>query len=193
MRRFIYGIATFAALVFISACTPPRHMIVRENARVDLRNIKPESGKAALVVARTTNYGGAIEFDTYLDKKMIGVTQRKGFFIKSDVAPGPRYVISRAENMEPIRILFERDRVYYLLQIPRLGVWKARVSVAPVTADELMTTMDEDCRLMEYNPSDPGDDLSDEEFNGAIRDYERELGEGRHQDHVNYRGGEAGK
>lgn len=193
MKRFIVGVMVVVALAFISACTPPRHMLVREGATLDIRNIKPENGKAALVVARTTIFGGAIEFDTYLDKKMIGVTQRKGFFVKSDVMPGTRYVISRAENMEPIKIIFEQDRVYYLQQIPRMGVWKARVSVAPLTPEELMTTMDADCKLMEYNPNDPGDELSDEEYNEAVRDYERELKEGKHLDHVNYKGVQAGK
>jgi len=158
---------------------------------VDLRAIKPESGKAALVVARTTIFGGAIEFDTYLDKKMIGVTQRKGFFIKSDIPPGTRYVISKAENMEPIKIIFEQGQVYYLQQIPRMGVWKARVSVAPLTADELLTTMDDGCKLLEYNINDPGDDLSDNDYNEAIKDYERELKEGKHKDHITYKGIEA--
>jgi len=194
MKRLFFGTMVFTVVLFLSACaTPPRHMLVKENSVVDIRAIKPENGKASLVVARTTNYGGAIEFDTYLDKKMIGVTQRKGFFVKSDIPPGTSYVISKAENMEPIKIQFEQDRVYYLLQIPRMGVWKARVSVAPLNADELLATMDDGCKLMEYNPKDPGDDLSDDDFKEAIQEYERDLKEGKHQDHVQYRGVEAKK
>ena len=193
MKQFSFGIMIVVTMMFTSACTPPRHMLVKDNAMVDIRSIKPESGKSALVVARTTIFGGAIEFDTYLDKTMIGVTQRKGYFIKTDVPPGTHYVISKAENMEPIKILFEADRLYYLQQIPRMGVWRARISVAPVTPDELLTTLDDGCKLMEYDPKDPGDDLSDEDYNEAIKDYERELKEGYHKDKAEYRGFESKK
>lgn len=188
MKSTVYAVVAVVMVLLISACTPPSHMLVRENVPPDLRAIRPESGKAALVVARTTIFGGAVEFDTYLDRKMIGVTQRKGYFVKTDVTPGMHYVITKAENFEPIRILFEQERVYYLQQIPRMGVWRARVSVAPVTPEELMTTMDEDCKLMEYNANDPGDDLSEEDYTQAVADYERELKEGRHRDRLEYRG-----
>jgi len=177
-----------ATMQLTSACTPPRHMLVKDDAKIDIRSIRPESGKSALVVARTTSFGGAIEFDTYLDKKMIGVTQRKGYFIKTDVPPGTHYITSKAENMEPIKILFEENRLYYLQQIPRMGVWKARVSVAPLTPEELLATLDDGCKLLEYNPKDPGNDLSDEDYNEAVNDYERELKEGLHKDKTEYRG-----
>lgn len=192
MKQFIWGIIIVTTMLLTSACTPPRHMLVKDNA-IDIRSIKPESGKSALVVARTTSFGGAIEFDTYLDKKMIGVTQRKGYFAKTDVLPGTHYVISKAENMEPIKILFEADRLYYLQQIPRMGMWRARVSVAPVTPEELLTTLDDGCKYMEYNQNDPGDDLSDEDYNEAVKDYERELKEGYHKDKTGYKGVEAKK
>ncbi len=188
MKRLVYVVMAVIAALLMSACTPPQHMLVKDDVSMDIRTIKPESGKAALVVARTTIFGGAIEFDTYLDKKMIGVTQRKGFFVKSDITPGTRYVISKAENMEPIKIVFEQDRVYYLQQIPRMGVWKARISVAPLTAEELLSSMDDGCKYMVYDPNDPGEDLSDEDYNEAVNDYERELKEGKHQDHVAYKG-----
>ena len=148
----------------------------------------PQKGKSALVIARTVSFGGGVEFDTYLDKKMIGVTQRKGFFTKTDVSPGLHYVITKAENMEPVKILFEQDKIYYLLQVPRMGFWKARVSVAPVSPDKMMTTWDENIMQLEYNPKDLGEDLSVHDFEEAVKDYERELGEGTHKDHQEYRG-----
>ena len=187
MKRLSGGMLLVLALLFTSACTAPRHMIVTEGARPDIRSIKPAAGKSALVVARTTVFGGAIEFDTYLDQKMIGVTQRKGFFI-TEVTPGSHYVISKAENMEPAKISFEPERVYYLQQVPRMGIWRARVSNAVLTPEELLSTLDDGCKLMVYDPKDPGEDLSDKDFKEAVADYERELKEGLHQDVTAYRG-----
>ena len=163
-------------------------MLIKENSKQNIKTIKSARGKAALVVARTTGFGGGVEFDTYLDKKMIGVTKGKGYFVKNDVAPGVRYVISRAESMEPIKIKFEPNRVYYLLQIPRTGVWRARISVAPVTPEELLTSWDDGVKLMVYDTKNPGEDLPDADYKQAVADYEREVKEGIHKDDAKYRG-----
>lgn len=176
--------------VMLSACaaSAPRHMAFKDDAAINIFKIKPEVGKAALVVARTVSFGGAIEFDTYLDKKMIGVTQWKSHFIKTDVTPGVHYVISKAENYEPVKLNFEANHVYYLLQVPRLGVWRARISVAPIMPEQLSSTFDTSCRLVVYDPKKPGEDLSDDDYNGAVNDYEREVKEGHHSDHLSYKG-----
>jgi hypothetical protein len=177
-------------VLVLSACgaSAPRYMMFKEDPTLNIFNLKPESGKAALVVARTTSYGGAIDFYVYLDKKLIGVTQWKSHFVKTDVTPGEYYVITQAENMEPVKINFQKDQVYYLQQTPRMGVWRARVSVAPVTPQELSTSFDSSCRLVVYDVKKPGDDLSDKDYTEAVNDYEREVKEGRHQDHLSYKG-----
>lgn len=190
MNRYLQGIFIIAAMLFTSGCatTAPRHMVFKDDPAPKIGAIRPESGKAALVVARTTSFGGAIEFDTYLDRKMIGVTQWKSYFVKTDISPGAHYVISKAENAEPALIAFEPDRVYFLHQIPRMGVWRARISVALVTPDELVKTFDDGVRLVVYNPEDEGEDLSDEDFNQAVKDYEREVNEGLHKEDALYKG-----
>jgi hypothetical protein len=188
MKRFFYYAVLFVAMAVLSACGGPRHMIIKENSSLNIKTIKPSRGKAALVVARTTGFGGGVEFDTFLDKKMIGVTKGKGYFIKKDVPPGIRYVISKAENMEPIRIKFEPNRVYYLLQIPRTGAWRARISVAPLTPDTLLSSWDDGVKLTEYDTKNPGEDLSDADYKQAIADYEREVQEGLHKEDAKYRG-----
>src|SRR5674476_245115 len=88
MRLFLYVILALTTTVFNSACSPPSHMLVKDKPWQDIRSVIPEKEKSALVVARTFRYGGAIAFDTYLDKKMIGVTKMKCYFIKTDVTPG---------------------------------------------------------------------------------------------------------
>ena len=91
MKHFQFSLFMIAVLLLVSACGgAPGHMLFKDDPTINVFRIRPEKGKAAIVVARTTSYGGAVEFDTYLDKKMIGVTKGKSYFIKTDVAPGVR-------------------------------------------------------------------------------------------------------
>lgn len=190
MKNGVYVGMMVAAMISLSACatTAPRHMLFKEDPAANISAVRPESGKAALVVARTTKFGGAIEFDTYLDRKMIGVTQWKSYFIKTDITPGAQYVISKAESMETVKINFEPDRIYYLHQIPRMGVWRARVTVSLDTPEQLMKEFDNDCKLVVYDPKDAGEDLSEEDYKQAVSDYEREVKEGLHKEYDGYRG-----
>ena len=119
---------------------------------------------------------------------MIGVTQWKSYFIKTDVNPGVSYVISKAENMEPVKINFEPGRIYYIQQIPRMGAWRARISIVLMTPEDLLSMMDDGCKLLTFDPKNPGDDLSDEDYKKAVTDYEREIKEGYHKEYEGYRG-----
>jgi hypothetical protein len=190
MKRFQNVVLIFATLLLVSACasSAPRHMMFKEDPASAISSVKPESGKAALVVGRSTSFGGAIEFDTYLDKVMIGVSKWKSYFFKTDVVPGVHYVISKAENMEPVKINFEPDRVYYIHQIPRMGVWKARISIALLTQQELISVCDNSCRLLVYDTKNVGDNLSDDDFKKAVDDYEKDVKEGQHKEYLDYKG-----
>ena len=190
MKRFQNVVLVIATLLLVSACasSAPRHMMFKEDPTSAISSVKPESGKAALVVGRSTSFGGAIEFDTYLDKVMIGVTKWKSYFFKTDIAPGVHYVISKAENMEPVKINFEPDRVYYIHQIPRMGVWKARISIALLTQQELISVCDNSCRLLIYDTKNVGDNLSDDDFKKAVDDYEKDVKEGQHKEYLDYKG-----
>ena len=105
--------------LLVTACSPA-HMVKQDN-RLDIMTVKPEQGKSALVVARTTSLGYAVNFYTYIDKKFIGVTRGKSCFIKKDIDPGLKYLIARTESLETGKILFEPDKVYYVQQTPRMG------------------------------------------------------------------------
>jgi hypothetical protein len=189
MKRLLFGILFTAMMLLNSACSGPSHMLMsKDNANLDIRTIKPEKGKAALVVTRTTSFAGAIEFDTYLDKKMIGVTKGRGFFVKRDIQPGIHYLIAKAESYESAKINFEPDRTYFIHYNPRPGWFRARISMYPQDPNKTMADMDGNCKLFEYDPKDPGDDLSDEDYNQAIQDYEKDVAGGEHKEYADYRG-----
>ncbi len=69
-----------------------------------------------------------------------------------------------------------------------MGVWRARVSVALVTPQELSTSFDSGCRLLVYDVQNPGEDMSGKDYREAISDYEQEVKEGRHQEDSSYKG-----
>lgn len=188
MKRTILFFLFAATMLMNAACSGPSHMIAKDTANLDIRAVKPDPGKAALVVTRTTSYGGAIEFDTYLDKKMIGVTKGRGFFVKKDIDPGIHYLIAKAESYETGKINFEADRVYFIHYNPRPGWIRVRISMYPQDPNKTVADMDDGCKLLEYNTKDPGEDLSDEDFNEAVKDYEKDVAEGEHKEYATYRG-----
>jgi hypothetical protein len=199
MKQSLYGIMITAVMLFVSACatTAPRHMMFKDDPSVNISSVKPENGKAAMVVAWTSIHGrkhmfhGANEFYTYLEKKMIGVTQSKSYFVKTDITPGVYYVISDAETKETVKINFEPDRVYYVHQIPRMGVYRPRIRIALETPEQLMSEFDDDCKLLIYDPEDAGEDLSDEDYKQVVTNYELEVKEGLHKEYEGYRGAAA--
>jgi len=196
MKQFNCSILMIATIVLFSACHgTPEHMLFKDDPIIDVFNIKPENGKAALVVARTFSqnvllYGSlALNFDNYVDKKMIGTSNSKSYFVKTDIAPGMHYVIAKGpENVEPVKLNFEPQKIYYIMEFARPGKWRPRVSALLVKPDELRTSLDSDCRLMVYDTKNPGNDLSDKDYEDAVRDYEREVKEGVHKEHAEYRG-----
>jgi len=151
--------------------------------------LQPQPGKAALVVARTTSFGGAINFFTYLGKKGIGVTKGKGCIAKTDIEPGLQYLISRTESLETGKITFEPDKVYYVQQSPRIGWVVARVSLTPLSQYKMAEEIGVDgCDYYVIDENDPIKDLTDHEYQEAVNDYEREIIEGLHKDFTEYRG-----
>jgi hypothetical protein len=173
--------------VTVSACSPA-HM-VKKDEKLNIMTVKPDQGKAALVIARTTSFGGAINFFTYLDYKLIGVTRGKSCFIKKDIEPGQKYLIARTESLETGKIQFEPDTVYYIQQSPRMGWAVARVTLTPVSPDHLLSEIgDGGCDFYALNDNDPGEGLSEHEYQEAVTDYERELKEGHHTDFTVYKG-----
>jgi len=174
-------------VLVLSACTPS-HMVLKQD-NFDIKTVKPIAGKAALVIARTTSFGGAINFYTYIEQNIIGVTKGKGCIVKNDIEPGVKYLITRTESLEGAKISFEPDRVYYVQQSPRFGWVVARVTMTPLSQEQLLSEIGSDgCTLFEMDINDMADNLANDEYKEAVTDYERELKEGHHKDFTDYRG-----
>jgi hypothetical protein len=174
-------------VMFMSACSPAN--MVKKDGRLDIRTVTPDPGKAALVIARTTSFGGAINFFTYIDHKFIGVTRGKGCFVKKDISPGLQYLIARTESLETGKLQFEPDTVYYVQESPRIGWVVARVTLTPVAPEHLSSEIGEDgCEEYGIDVNDPAEDLTEHEYQEAVTDYEREITEGFHKEFTDYKG-----
>ncbi|MBI5580980.1 MAG: hypothetical protein HY895_17655 [Deltaproteobacteria bacterium] len=131
----------------------------------------PKSDSALLVIIRDTYFGGAIVFWNYLDRKLIGETMGKSYFV-TEVPPGPRYVISSTENTGVARFDFKPQKIYYLGQSVAMGVWRARTGgFYPMTAQEASESM-KNCAYYKFNPEDANEDLDSEAFKNAVAEYE---------------------
>ena len=170
--------------LFLSACGGPKHMITMDTKPA----LAAKTDKALLVIARTTSVGFAVTIENYLDKKLIGQTKGKSYFI-TDVAPGQHYVMGHAENWSTARFNFEAGRTYFLNQDIRMGVWMARTGFTPLTANDAASQINEsgmDYRV--YNIKTPGEDMSDKDFNEVKADFDKEVAQGEHKDIVEYKG-----
>ena len=174
-------------ILMLAACAPS-HMVLKQD-NFDIKTVKPSDGKAALVIARTTSFGGAINFHTYIEQSMIGVTRGKSCFVKNDIEPGVKYLIARTESLEEAKINFEPNHIYYVQQSPRLGWVVARISMTPMSQEQLLEEIGSDgCTLYEMDLKDLADNLTNDEYKEAVADYERELTEGHHKDFTDYKG-----
>lgn len=174
-------------ILMVTACSPA-HMVLKQD-NFDIRTVKPVEGKAALVIARTTIIGGAINFHTYLEQNIIGITKGKSCFIKNDIEPGTKYLIARSESLEEAKINFEANHIYYVQQSPRVGWWVARITMTPMSQEQLLSEIGTGgCSLYEMDSKDLADNLTNDEYKEAVTDYERELKEGYHKDFTEYKG-----
>jgi hypothetical protein len=169
MKKFRSAFFLVALSLMLAACSSgPSHMIKKDTCPT-AASIKPAPGKSALVISRTTSFGGGIEFETYLDRKMIGVTRWKSYFAKDDIEPGSKHVIVRAENTEAVQVDFEADKIYFLQHNVAMGIWKARVALEAVNAKRLDSGDLSGCSYYVYDTSKPGEDLTEQDFKDSIQ------------------------
>ena len=170
--------------VFLVACGGPKHMITMDVKHI----IAPKPDKAVLVIARTTSMAFGVTIENYLDNKLIGQTKGKSYFI-TDVQPGQHYVMGHAENWATARIKCEAGKIYFLNQDIRMGVWMARTGFTALAANDAASQLNESgMEYRVYDTKNPGEDMSEKDFNEAKDDFEKEVKEGEHKEIVDYKG-----
>jgi hypothetical protein len=174
-------LAVLLLSAFLGGCAGGIHMITKESKP----EISAKSGKAVLVIVRTTSFGWGSVVDNYLDGKMIGQTQGKMFFI-TEVNPGEHYVISHADNTDTVRLRFEAGKIYLLQQGIYPG-WNIVTRFSPMTTEEFANEVKE-ATFVVYDTEHPGKDMSDKDFKEAKDDFEKEVKQGEHKDTLQIKG-----
>lgn len=128
---------------------------------------------AMLVVVRNTSLGTAFAVQNYLDKKLIGETEGKTYFI-ARVSPGMHYVISECENITAIRMNFKPGKVYYLHQDMWMGMWKPRSGYTALNPKEAKEAIAK-CEFWELDKTKPAKDLDPVKYEQGLKDYQTGL------------------
>jgi hypothetical protein len=156
----------FICAYIVSGCSTS-HMIKSEQKPA----MVPKPDSATLIIIRDTNFYGTIVFWNYLDRKLIGETMGKSYFI-TDVPPGPHYVISSTENTGVAHFDFKPQKTYYLGQKVLMGVWRARTGgFYPMTPQEAADSM-KNCAYYSYDTKSSGEDMDQELYRKAVEEYE---------------------
>ena len=160
--------------VLLAGCSPSR--MVAKTPCPDLREIKPQAGKAALVVGRTTSFGGAVNIDNFVDQKFTGTTRGQGFFV-TNVEPGEHFAIADAENFDTLFLNFEPDKTYWLHQGVRLGIMSARTASEWMDAKKMYDEMGGNCQFYELDSKEKVADLEEKIFKKLVTDYKADHSE----------------
>jgi hypothetical protein len=142
------------------------------------RDVKPEitakPDSATLVILRDTWFGGAVTFWNYLDRKFIGETAGKTYFVTS-VKPGPHYVVVTTENTAVANIDFQSGKTYFLHEGVLMGLWRARTSgFEPLTYEQAMESI-RNCTYRELDTSKTAEDMDPQLYKKAIEEYHAEV------------------
>jgi hypothetical protein len=127
--------AGFIALQFVGcASLPPPSKMREETANFTLPKL-PEEGKAMVYVVRPDSIGGLIRFNVFVDDQNdsseVGYT-RGSQYIYFSVTPGDHQILSKAENWAEANITAKPGDIIYLQQIPTMGAFIARNSIAKI-------------------------------------------------------------
>ena len=94
--------------------------------------LSPTKEKALVRIMRPSGMGSAINFNIWDGEKVIGNSVAKGQFdYLAD--PGKHIFVAIAENKTFLDAELEAGKVYYILTQVKMGMWKARVGLVPVT------------------------------------------------------------
>lgn len=102
--------------------------------------------KALIYVLRPTMMGNKIQTKLAVDGEWKGVNRGDNYFFFT-LTPGKHYFCSRAENRSVVVLQVEAGKTYYLQQEIRMGMMKARNSLAVISEDKAKE------KLQKLNPS----------------------------------------
>jgi hypothetical protein len=156
MKKLVFYVSLIAILVGLSGCS--RSVTNMQIAKVDISTQKPKKGKAKVVFMRPSSMGYAIQSSLFEIKNnsphVLGIIAAKKK-VSYNFNPGEHLFMIIGESADFMTANLEADQVYYALITPRMGLWKARFSLKPITGEELNSSdfqeWEKDCQYIESN------------------------------------------
>lgn len=101
--------------------------------------VEPGGDHALINIMRPSSFGGAILFGIWDREDFVGILTRAST-IQYKASPGEHLIMARAENWSAVRATVDAGKTYYILAQPRMGAWKARVSLSVIQPDDKRLT-----------------------------------------------------
>ncbi len=135
MKRYIYTISLIVLVSGLFGCASPKmNMSIPVSSE-----IKPEQDKALVYFLRPNSLGFKIHAAVYDDENFIGIipyNQKLPYLAK----PGEHLFMVVSEAADFLKADLLPGKTYYIKVIPRMGAWRARFSMAPITKEEMATS-----------------------------------------------------
>lgn len=140
----------------------------------DPATIVPESGKAMVVFMRPSTMAFGIQSSVFRVNEeapdTVGIVAAKAK-VAYQVDPGEHLFMVVGESADFMSAEVEAGKTYYVLVTPRMGVWKARFSLKPVSRpDEDRTQLDEFLGACDWVEKSPATDAWAAENMQSIRE-----------------------
>ncbi|MCW4313050.1 MAG: hypothetical protein N0C79_08525, partial [Candidatus Thiodiazotropha taylori] len=109
----------------------------------------PKPGKSLVIFMRPSGIGFAIQSSVFKvvneTPELVGIAAAKKQFA-CEVDPGEHLFMVVGESADFMSAELQADKTYYAYVAPRMGLWKARFSVTPVTPEERQTDTFKECQ-----------------------------------------------
>jgi hypothetical protein len=137
-RRFTLYFTLLVSTVLFSGCAGK--VVHMNSVPLDKIITTPEEGKSRVVFMRPATLGFAIQSSVFEVNEgapsVVGIVAAKKK-VSYQLDPGEHLFMVVGESADFMSAELEANKSYYALVTPRMGVWKARFSLKPVSFDEL--------------------------------------------------------
>jgi hypothetical protein len=140
MVRCASGVISLAFVVLLAGCAGNVAHMDQMDAATPAPS--PDSGKAMVVFLRPSGLGFAVQSTVYdvsgNKAEIVGVLPAKAR-VAYQVTPGEHLFMTVGENAEFMSADLAAGKTYYAKVEPRMGAWKARFVLTPVSTSEAAT------------------------------------------------------
>lgn len=140
MKSFIKISSVVLVYLVLQGCASISPHLTK--APLSQKTIVPEKGKALVIFARPSLFGGAIQATVFDGDKYIA-TVSAGTHVAYQAKPGKHTFMVVSEAADFMGAELVAGKTYYSLVTTRMGLWRARFSLKPVNSNISMKQITE--------------------------------------------------